>query len=189
MDQQLYQLIINSAAQPTSIAKIAESVFNGQYKVHIIERKVTWYEKYADSTYNIIDDVVIRRRLSSDIVNSIILARERFKKTKDSELTEDDISTNNDTMISLHASLTELMQKRKELREQNKIDEVRLIDSQIQNTEDTLQYISNKHELYRADKYDKIYSVLLDMENKLYDPGFKIKIVKELVDMLYQPNN
>jgi hypothetical protein len=189
MDENTYELIINSAKHPMGIAKIAEVIFNGKYKVHIIQRRVTWFEKEDDGTFKIIDDVIIRRKLSSDdFINLIVMARDKFKNnTKDINLEE--MMSNHKSLDVLNKNLLELVEKRKELREQNKIDEARSVEAQIKNAEDTIKYTKDKIDLYRLEIKDTIFSRLTQMENNLYNIDFKNKVVKELADILYQPNN
>ena len=189
MDEKIYELIINSAKHPTGIAKIAEAIFNGKYKVHIIQRRVTWFEKEDDATFKIIDDVIIRRRLlSDDFINLIVMARDKFKNDSKNIKVETMLS-NNKSLDVLNQNLVKLVEKRKELREQIKIDEARIVDAQIKNAEDTIEYTKNKCELYRAEVKDTIFSRLADMETSLYNIDFRNKVVKELADILYQPNN
>lgn len=192
MDQALYEYITESSggASPHIAAKIAEFVFKKQYVVHKVGRNNEWFEKNADGTLNRIDDVIIRRRLSSDVADVISQAREKIKKDGLSELNKVEVFASiNKSLESLNISLKELNEKSNNLKLVNRIDEAKSIHSQIIDTESAIEFLTNKQHLMRSDIIDKKFSGLVQLENKLYNYNFKNQVIKELEDIYYQPYN
>ena len=191
MDQELYEYIIGGAfgdASPHIAAKIAEHVFKKQYVVHKNGKNNVWFEKDIDGTLKRIDDVIIRRRLSSDVADAIALARMRFKNDPQYNKMGAFIS-NNKSLDSLNLTLKELSEKRNIIISMNKVNEAKLIDAQIVDTESAIEFLRNKQNLERADVKDKVFSGFTQLENKLYNYNFKNQVIKELEDIYYQPYN
>ncbi len=192
MDQILYKYIneYQGVVSPHIAAKITELIFKNQYVVHKLGKNSIWFEKNADGTLNRIDDVIIRRRLSSDVTNIISQARDNFKKGGFSKLNKVETSTSVNRVIeSLNISLQELFEKRNSLRFANKIDDLRTIDTQIKDIERNIELIRQKEDMHRSEIGDKTLSGLTELENKLYNYNFKNKVIKELEDIYYQPYN
>ena len=190
MDQALYEYITESSggASPHIAAKIAEFVFKKQYVVHKVGRNNEWFEKNADGTLNRIDDVIIRRRLSSDVAVVVSQARERFKN--DPEYNKmDAFASNNKSLNALDLTLKQLSEKRSNLIGMNKIDEVKIVNNKIAETESAIEFLRHKQNLQRADVKDTVFSGLVQLENKLYNYNFKNQVIKELEDIYYQPYN
>jgi hypothetical protein len=192
MDPTLYKYIneYQGGVSPHIAAKITELIFKNQYVVHKLGKNSIWFEKNADGTLNRIDDVIIRRRLSSDVTNIISQARDNFKKGGFSELNKVETSTSvNRAIESLNISLQELLEKHNSLRLANKIDDCRIIGTQIKDIELNIALIRQKEDIHRSEIRDKTLSGLTELENKLYNYNFKNIVIKELEDIYYQPYN
>jgi hypothetical protein len=190
MDQTLYEYITESSigASPYIAAKIAEFIFKKQYVVHKVGRNNEWFEKNADGTLNRIDDVIIRRRLSSDVAIIVSQARERFKNDPEYNKIGAFIS-NNKSLDALNLTLKQLAEKRSILTATNRIDEAKVINNQIIDTESAIEFLTHKQNLQRTDMKDIVFSGLTQLENKLYNYSFKNQVIKELEDIYYQPYN
>ena len=188
IEKDLINFVLHSMA-PTHnhVARLMKRMFNDTYRAAVNTRSTDWFEFNEDLHLwkKINQAIPLRNKMSLEVADIISHARERFKKDPEYNKMEA-MSANNKTLEALNVSLTELVEKRKQLREQNKIDEVRVVDAQIKNTEDTLQYTTNKQELYRAEIKDKKFTELTDLENKLYNCGFKDSVIKECIGLFYE---
>lgn len=191
MDQSLYKFILDNVGPSSfSVAKLAECVFNNKYVVHIIGRTATWFEREDDGTFKRIDSVVIRNRLSNEFPDIIRQARDQFKHKIMPEYAKmEAIEEDSKSINALKLTLTQLVEKRHNLREINKIDDARVIEQQIKDTESGIEYLTNKQNLQRSDINDRKYSDLVNIEDKLYNLKFKNNVIKDLEDILYEPHN
>lgn len=188
IEKDLISFVLHSMA-PTHnhVARLMRRMFNDTYRAAVNTRSTDWFEfnEQLHLWKKINQGMALRNHMSGSVADIISHARERFKKDPEYNKMEA-MSANNKTLEALNVSLTELSEKRKQLREQNKIDEVRLVDAQIKNTEDTIQYTTNKQDLYRAEIKDKRFSELTELENKLYNCGFKDSVMKECIGLFYE---
>jgi hypothetical protein len=193
MDQSLYEFILQNVAPSSfSVAKLAEHVFNKKYIVHIIGRSPYWFEREENGTLKRIDNVVIRNRLSNDFPDIIRKVREEFRKDlhNNSEYAKmEAIANNSQSIEALKLTLVSLAEKRRALREINRIDESREIDQQIKDTEAGIEYLTTKQNLQRSDIKDRKYAELVNIEDKLYNRNFKNDVIKDLEDILYEPHD
>jgi len=169
------------------VARLMKRMFQDTYRAAINNRSTDWFEFNADLHLwkRINQGMSLRNKISLDVADMIMLARERFKHDPEYNKMEA-IATNNNSLSALNASLTELIEKRKALREQNKIDEGRELDSQIKDAESAIDFITKKQELQRADVKDKKFSELTELENRLYNCGFKDSVMKECIGLFYE---
>ena len=176
--------IITTSVTHYGIAKLVYQAFKSEYRLHIVGKTSKWFSVNTDGSLSIIDDIIIRKRLSTDIADLVIKARDRFKRDPEYKKMEA-LATNNKSIEALNMTLKTLIEKRISLREVNKIDEGREVDAQIRDTEAALELISMKQELQRADVKDKKIAELIDLEMKLYNSSFKDGIMKALAEMFY----
>ena len=169
------------------VARLMKRMFQDTYRAAINNRSTDWFEFNSDLHLwkRINQGMSLRNKISLDVADMIMLARERFKHDPEYNKMEA-IATNNNSLSALNASLTELIEKRKSLREQNKIDEGRELDSQIKDAESAIDFITKKQELQRADVKDKKFSELTELENRLYNCGFKDSVMKECIGLFYE---
>ena len=169
------------------VARLMKRMFQDTYRAAVNNRSTDWFEFNADLHLwkRINQGMSLRNKISLDVADMIMLARERFKHDPEYNKMEA-IATNNKSLEALNLTLTQLIDKRKGLREQNKIDEGREIESQIKDTESALDFITKKQELQRADVKDKKFSELTELETKMYNCGFKDSVMKECIGLFYE---
>ena len=189
MDQELYDFVVNDiAANSASVAKLAARIFDKKYLVHIIGRKRQWFEREQANKFKPIVDIIIRNRLTNELPDIIRNVREQFKNNL--EYTKiDDMSIESQNIKMVQLKLVDLAEKRKGLRELNKIDESREIDQQIKGNESVIEYLIMKQNRQRSDIKDRKYAELVSIEDKLYNRSFKNDVIKDLEDILYEPHD
>jgi hypothetical protein len=188
MDQALYDFVLNEIGPSSaSVAKLAARIFDKKYLVHIIGRKRQWFEREPGNKFKPIVDIIIRNRLTNELPDIIRSVREQFKN--DPEYTKIDDMCYSQSLDAIKLTLVSLIEKRRALREINKIDESREIDQQIKDTEAGIEYLTTKQNLQRSDIKDRKYSVLVNIEDKLYNRSFKNDVIKDLEDILYEPHD
>ena len=185
----VYDYILKyTSATHHGVAKIMHYAFKNEYRMHIIGRKHTWFSVDAENHLSPIDDIIIKRRISLDIADMVMEARNRFKRDPEYNKMEA-LATNNKSLEALTMTLNQLVQKRIACREINKIDEAREVDLEIRHLEGDIEQISKRQELMRADVKDKKFAELTDLEMKLYNNGFKDGVIKVLGELFYAPIN
>jgi hypothetical protein len=78
-----------------------------------------------------------------------------------------------------------LIEKKKNLQELNRVDEIKNVEVQIREAESSIDMITKKQDLQRADVRDRVFSQLADVEMKLYNSTFKNGVMKELIGFFY----
>jgi P4 family phage/plasmid primase-like protien len=188
IEKDLVSYVLHSIA-PTHnhVARLMKRMFQDTYRAAVNNRSTDWFEFNADLHLwkRINQGMSLRNKISLDVADMITLARERFKHDPEYNKMEA-IATNNNSLSALNASLTELIEKRKGLRDQNKIDEGREVDAQIKDAESAIEFITKKQELQRADVKDKKFSELTELETKMYNCGFKDSVMKECIGLFYE---
>jgi P4 family phage/plasmid primase-like protien len=188
LEKDTVSFVLHSMA-PTHnhVARLMRRMFNDTYRASVNTRSTDWFEFNEDMHLwkRINQGMALRNKMSLEVANMITLARDRFKNSPEYNKMEMMVS-NNKSLEVLNQTLVELVEKRKQLREQNKIDEGRIVDAQIKNAEDTIKYTTDKQELYRAEVRDKKFSELTELENKLYNCGFKDSVMKECIGLFYE---
>ena len=169
------------------VARLMKRMFQDTYRAAVNNRSTDWFEFSSDLHLwkRINQGMSLRNKISQGVADMITLARERFKHDPEYNKMEA-ISTNNKTLEALNQTLAQLAEKRKALREINKIDDARELDIQIRDTEAAIEFITKKQDLQRADVKDKKFSELTELENKLYNCGFKDSVMKECVGLFYE---
>jgi hypothetical protein len=182
----IYTYIIeNSSATHAGIAKIVHQAFKHEYRVHIIGKTAKWFKLNEDGELSLIDDIIVRKRLSTDVADMVIEARKRFKDKKSEYQNMELLIEHNKSLEKLNLSLKVLVEKQLKIKEINNIDSARNIGIKIRDTEFAIQLISKKRELYRADINDRKFHDLTTIEDKLYNSSFKDGIMKALVELFY----
>ena len=188
IEKDLVSYVLHSIA-PTHnhVARLMKRMFQDTYRAAVNNRSTDWFEFNADLHLwkRINQGMSLRNKISLDVADMITLARERFKHDPEYNKMEA-IAINNNSLSALNASLTELIEKRKALRDQNKIDEGREVDAQIKDAESAIDFITKKQELQRADVKDKKFSELTELETKMYNCGFKDSVMKECIGLFYE---
>ena len=188
MDQTLYDFIIKEIGPNSrSVAKIAAHIFDKKYVFHIFGKRKYWFEREPGNNLKTIPDIIIRNRLTNELPDIIRNVREQFKNNP--EYTKIDDMYYFQSIKHLQLNLVDLAEKRKGLRELNKIDESREIDQQIKDTESGIEYLTNKQNIQRSDIKDRKYAELVNIEDKLYNRSFKNDVIKDLEDILYEPHD
>jgi hypothetical protein len=156
--------------------------------MHIIGKKHTWFSVDTENHLSPIDDIIIKKRISLDIADMVMEARNRFKRDPEYNKMET-LVTNNKSLETLNMNLMQLLNKRTDFRKSNQIDEAREIDLEIRQVESDIEQISKRQELMCADAKDKKFAELTDLEMKLYNNGFKDGVIKALGELFYAPIN
>jgi hypothetical protein len=181
----IYTYIIeNSSATHAGIAKIVHQAFKNEYRVHIIGKTAKWFKVNKDGELSLIDDIILRQRLSTDIAEMVIEARKRLINEKDNafEIYKNRKDSLNNTLNML------LQEKRNRNQNINTVyfdDRSKEIESKIKEIEKNLLFIRLPHELFRLDVIDAKLIEIKNIENKLYNSSFKDGIMKALAEMFY----
>ena len=174
------------------VARLMKRVYQDNYAAAVSSRYTEWYE-YNTRNHRwkkINQGIELKNKISAqgsgleiaDLINS---ARQNFMKSAGYAKLETIV--NNDANIkALTQRLTELIENRRILREQNKIDETRGVDVDIKRTEEAIDLIQKKQEMNRSEVRDKKFAELLALEEKLYNSGFKDSVMKECVGLFYE---
>jgi phage/plasmid-associated DNA primase len=169
------------------VARLMKRMFQDQYRCSIETRATNWYE-YNDELHQwkrINQGVELRNKISIEVADMVMEARNRFKR--DPEYTKlETFAASNKSLEAIQATLKELVERRRVAREQNKIDESIKIDGEIKDAEASIDLLTKRQELARADVRDKKFSDLTELENKLYNSGFKDSVMKECAGLFYE---
>lgn len=182
----IYRYIIDYASLTHyAIAKIAYKAFQKEYCVHLLgktNKTVQWFKIEHDKSLSPIKTYTVRERLSTDIAVLVSEARHRFKHDPEYNKMEA-LATNNKSIEALNATLRSLLEKKTGLREINKIDEARQVETEIRGTEECIELITKRQDMMLKDMKDAKLKKLLMIEDALYDSKFRDGIMKELVEL------
>lgn len=174
------------------VARLMKRMFQDNYAASINSRSTEWYEfiQASHRWKRINQGVALRNKISGgghgvEVTDMIAAARGRFKNSPEYTRMES-IASNNKSLEALNGVLKGLVEKKNELRDVNKIDDAREIEKQIRDTENSIDLISKKQELQRADVRDRKFAELADLEGKLHNCGFKDAVMKECVGLFYE---
>ena len=188
LDKDLVSFVLHSMA-PTHnhVARLMKRMFQDTYRASVNTRSTDWFEFNKDLHLwkRINQAIPLRNLMSNDVADVIRKAREQFKSDPEYAKMEA-IANNSQSIEALKLTLASLAEKRKSLREINKIDESKEIDQQIKDTESGIEYLTNKQNLQRSDVKDRKYSELVNLEDKLYNCGFKESVMKECIGLFYE---
>jgi len=176
-----------SSIRPThyGVAQFVHKLFKEQYKCNLVKKSPVWFEKQADGAWKKIDDIVIYKRLSTDVFDAVADVRVNFKTNP--EFTEiQSIASNNKSLEALNHVLKALIEKKNAFRDANQVDEAREVEGQIRDAENSIELITKRQELHKADARDRVFSELVEVENKLCNSPFKIGVMKELIGFFYE---
>lgn len=182
-----------SSISPThyAVAEFVHMLFKDEYKCNSVKKSYVWFHKEEDGSWKQINEILIRNRLSTDVVNGICIVRNNIKNNKaSSEFTRmESIASASKSLEALHVVLRGLIEKKKMFRDLNKIDDTREVDVQIREAESSIEMITKKIDLQRGDIRDRMFSELADVEMKLYNSTFKNGVMKELIGFFYVDEN
>ena len=188
LEKDLVSFVLHSMA-PTHnhVARLMKRMFQDTYRASVNTRSTDWFEfsKELHLWKRINQAIPLRNLMSNEVADVIRKAREQFKSDPEYAKMEA-IANNSQSIEALKLTLASLADKRKALREINKIDESREIDQQIKDTEAGIEYLTTKQNLQRSDVKDRKYSELVNLEDKLYNCGFKESVMKECVGLFYE---
>jgi P4 family phage/plasmid primase-like protien len=178
----------------THVARIMKRVYQDNYAASVSTRHTDWFEfKAATHRWKKINQgIELKNRISSqgntiEITDLIRSAKDRFRRSPEFSKMEA-LVNNNKNIETLNENLRDLVEKRNSLRDLNKIDESRDVDTQITQTEKDVALLTQKQELNRSEVRDKKFSELTELEMKLYNCGFKESVMKECVGLFYEEN-
>jgi len=184
MTDNLLNELNNIAPDNYNTAKFVHTLFKDEYKCHVFGKSYVWFQKENDGTWKKIEGIVIRNRLSTDVVSAINKLRTNFKNSQEYRRMES-IASNNNSLEALNKVLKTFVEKKKTLRDANRIDDAREIENKIRDTEISIDLITKKQDLQRADFRDRIFANLSEIQNKLYNTRFKDGVMKELAGFFY----
>jgi hypothetical protein len=184
MTEDLLKELYNIAPDNYNTAKFVHTLFKDEYKCHVFGKSYIWFQKEVDGTWKKIESIVIRNRLSTDVVTAINKLRSNFKNSPEYTRIES-IASNNKSLETLNINLKKLMDTNQLVRDAFLIDEAREIQTQIRDTEISINLITMKQDLQRADFRDKIFARISETESKLYNTTFKDGVMKELAGFFY----
>jgi hypothetical protein len=184
MSEDLLKGLYDIAPNNYNTAKFVHTLFKDEYKCHVFGKSYVWFQKEDNGTWKKIEGIVIRNRLSTDVVSAINKLRTNFKNSEEYRHMES-ITFNNESLETLNKVAQELREKKTALRDANRIDDVREIENKIRDTEISIDLITMKQDLQRADFRDKIFANLSEIQDKLYNTRFKDGVMKELAGFFY----
>jgi len=184
MAEDLLKGLYDIAPDNYSTAKFVHTLFKDEYKCHVFGKSYVWFQKENNGTWKKIESIVIRNRLSTDVVSAIIRLRANYKHSAEYTRMES-IASNNNSLEALNQVLKTLINKKNELRDTNCIDDAVNIENEIRHTEFSIDLIARKQELQRADLRDRKFAELAEVEDKLYTTRFKDGVMKELAGFFY----
>jgi len=188
LEKDLVSFVLHSMA-PTHnhVARLMKRMFQDTFRASVNTRSTDWFEFAKDLHLwkRINQAIPLRNLMSNEVADVIRKAREQFKSDPEYAKMES-IANNSQSIEALKLTLANLADKRRNLREINKIDDAREIEQQIKDTESGIEYLTNKQNLQRSDVKDRKYSELVNLEDKLYNCGFKESVMKECVGLFYE---
>jgi len=193
IEQDIHNYILHFTC-PTHnhVARLMKRVYQDNYTASVSSRYTDWFE-YNQNTHRwkkINQGIELKNKISArgggmEIADLIFSARQYFKKSPEFAKIET-IANNNANIEVLSALLKTLLDKRRTLRDLNKIDETREIDIEIRNTEANIELIRQKQEMNRTEVREKKFAELSELEIKLYNSGFKDSVMKECIGLFYE---
>jgi len=178
----------------THVARIMKRIYQDNYAASVGNRHTDWYEYNAHlhKWKKINQGVELKNKISSsgsgiEVADLIEAARQRFKNTPE-YMKMEQIVNNNQNIDVLTKALSGLIEKRNALRDINKIDDSRNIDKEIKDTEENIELIRQKNEMNRTEVRDKKFKELYQLQEKLYNNGFKESVIKECIGLFYEEN-
>jgi len=174
------------------VARLMKRMFQDNYAASINSRSTEWFEFLADHHRwkKINQGIALRNKISGggqtvEVTDMIAQARQRFKNSPEYTRMES-IASNNKSLEALNHVLKTFVEKKNTLRDANRIDDAREIENQIRDTEISIDLITKKQDLQRADVRDRKFAELADLEGKLHNCGFKDAVMKECVGLFYE---
>ena len=165
------------------VAEFVHKLFKDEYKCKIVKKSYVWFHKQEDGSWKKINEILVRNRLSTDVVNRIALHRQKFINTRKIQL--DAIVSYSKSLEPYELLLGELNEKKKMLIDQNKIEEIRSVETQIREIECTIDIITKKRKLQDDCVRDRVFTDYAEAEGKLYNSTFKNGVMKELTGFFY----
>ena len=177
------------ASTHNHVARLMKRMFQDNYAAALNVRSTEWYHFDSDKhTWKKINQGMdLRNKISVDVADMVSEARRRFKHDPEYNKMEA-LATNNKSIEALNATLRSLVEKKTGLREINKIDEAREVESEIKDTEAAIELITKRQDMMRADVKDAKFKELTNLEDKLYNSGFKDSVMKECAGLFYEDN-
>lgn len=169
-----------------SVAKFVYRLYKNEYKCNSHKKSYIWFHKQGDGTWKEINDILIRKRLSTDVVLEIDSIRSDFKNSREYTLSNESTISNNKILESWLSILSNLIIKKNTLRDANRIDDAREVEHQIRDAENSIDLITKKQELHLSDIRDKVFGNLAEIVNKLNNNTFKNGVMKDLVELFYE---
>ena len=174
------------------VARLMKRMFQDNYAASINARSTEWFEynPEAHRWKKINQGVALRNKISGDgkdveVVEMIFKATDTFRKSQEYNNLENMVS-NSKSIDALKIVLKEQLDKKKQLRDANKIDAAYEVEKQIRDTETSIDSLSRKQELNRQEVRDKKLSELNDLRGKLLNSGFKDSVMKECQGLFYE---
>jgi len=174
------------------VARLMKRMFQDNYAASISSRSTEWFEFLSDHHRwkKINQGIALRNKISGggqtlEVTDMIAQARQRFKNSPEYTRMES-IASNNKSLEALNQVLKTFVEKKNALRDANRIDDARDIENQIRDTEISIDLITKKQDLQRADVRDRKFAELADLEGKLHNCGFKDAVMKECVGLFYE---
>jgi P4 family phage/plasmid primase-like protien len=174
------------------VARLMKRMFQDNYAASINARSTEWFEYNAEGHRwkKINQGVALRNKISGDgkdveVVEMIFKATDTFRKSQEYNNLENMVS-NSKSIDALKIVLKEQLDKKKQLRDTNKIDAAYEVEKQIRDTETSIDSLSRKQELNRQEVRDKKLSELNDLRGKLLNSGFKDSVMKECQGLFYE---
>ncbi len=185
-------ILHNTLPTHNHVARLMKRMFQDNYAASINARSTEWFEFLPEMHRwkKINQGVALRNKISGgghglEVTDMIAAARQRFKTSPEFTRMEA-IASASKSLEALQLVLRGLIDKKKTLRDLNKIDETREVDNQIREAESSIDMITKKQDLQRADVRDRKFAELADLEGKLHNCGFKDAVMKECQGLFYE---
>jgi P4 family phage/plasmid primase-like protien len=185
-------ILHNTLPTHNHVGRLMKRMFQDNYAASINARSTEWFEFLPEMHRwkKINQGIALRNKISGgghglEVTDMIAAARQRFKTSPEFTRMEA-IASASKSLEALQVVLRGLIEKKKVLRDLNKIDETREVDVQIREAESSIDMITKKQDLQRADVRDRKFAELADLEGKLHNCGFKDAVMKECQGLFYE---
>ena len=185
-------ILHNTLPTHNHVGRLMKRMFQDNYAASINARSTEWFEFLPEMHRwkKINQGIALRNKISGgghglEVTDMIAAARQRFKTSPEFTRMEA-IASASKSLEALQVVLRGLIEKKKTLRDLNKIDETREVDVQIREAESSIDMITKKQDLQRADVRDRKFAELADLEGKLHNCGFKDAVMKECQGLFYE---
>jgi len=159
------------------VAKFIHHLYKNEYKYYLVGRSKTWHQKQEDGTFKDINSVLIRNRISTDIVSALGDLKNKFKNDTAFGLS-DSVRPNSRSLEALQNILNELNQRRQNLINQHP----QIEDNQTYQGEGVQDPITYSDDLDNARSVSRQPN--LSVINEIHEINSRINSTKQSIELI-----